>query len=306
MGYYLGIDFGGTGIKIGLVSPDKKVIKKIILKVPEKPAPEKVGEAIREKIKTEFFRYKIVRAGCGICGDIDYRRGLVRFSPNLKWQNVSWGQILRTKLGLAIRVENDANAAAWGARIKRFPGAKNLVGITLGTGVGGGIICGGEIYRGSSGTAGEIGHLSIEVNGPECSCGSRGCLEAYIGARALSRYAQARINRGEKSLLSQYSEITPAVIYQAASSGDKLAKSVFEYLGRILGVALADILNILNPEIIVLMGGVSRAGKFFLPGLKQTLRARSFTSAYRRAKIVLSDNADEPGIVGAAFLHLSN
>jgi len=286
--FFIGIDLGGTNIKLALVDAKSKILEQTEIPTSSKAPAKTVINEIMAAIK-KFKKYKNVYAiGVGVAGDVDYASGTVRFSPNLpKWRNVKVKAAIERLSGKKVFVDNDANTAALGAFWLDAKGKpQNLICLTLGTGVGGGIIINKSLYRGSSNTAGEIGHMTIDYAGHKCNCGNRGCIETHIGANYLARRAS----------------MTPKELYASAAAGNKTAKALWQDAGQKLGIAIANILNILNPDIIVLCGGISQAGKFVTVPMEAEIKSRAFKSAARACKIIVSKYTSKLGVVGAAML----
>jgi glucokinase len=244
-----------------------------------------------------------------IAGDIDSKRGVVRFSPNLpKWNNVQLKNILEKLTNKKTVIDNDANTASLGAFWLDAKGkSDNLICITLGTGVGGGLIFNRTLYIGSSGTAGELGHITIDPYGRKCNCGNRGCIETFVGARYLSEYAVEYFKKNKSQILNKlinkkYSLITPHLLSEAASLGDKSAKDIWDRVGEKLGLLLSIVVNFANPDTIVLCGGLSHAAEYFLPRVKSEIKNRAYKSAAKACKIVVSKYTHKLGVVGAAML----
>ncbi|MFH1259612.1 MAG: ROK family protein [Elusimicrobiota bacterium] len=314
---FLGVDLGGTNIVLAGVTSAGEIIKRLNIPTPQPASPKKVVEAIVAGVKTltlDLSRWKIRGLGIGCAGDVDYQKGMVRFSPNLGWRNVCLVRELAKKISLPIVMDNDANVAALGAYyLEGKNKIKNLVCVTLGTGVGGGLIFDGRLYRGATGSAGEIGHLTLDPHGPLCKCGNNGCLERYVGAAYLSKIIQYRLitKEGKKSLLYHWIKnksihLSPRTLSKAAQKGDKLALRLWQEIGENLGIAMAGIVNLLNPEMIVFSGGVSRAQKFFLPALKKVLSRRAFNTPVKAAKIIITKHSQNLGVVGAALLNIGD
>ncbi|MFA5974959.1 MAG: ROK family protein [Elusimicrobiota bacterium] len=307
----LGIDLGGTGIKLGLITHTGEIINSFRFSTPSKRDAKEVINQIaghaRELIGTAG-NAKISGIGIGAAGDVAPETGVVRISPNLGWHNVPLKALLSRRLKYPIVVENDANAAAWAAYVVQARRKiRHLLCVTVGTGIGGGIVLNGKLYRGATGTAGEIGHMTLFPEGHPCNCGNRGCLERYIGVKAMVQEAKQAIASGKTSLITKlcegdHSKIDPLLIEQAASQGDALAIHIWEQAGERLGIALASLVNILNPEWIVLAGGLSRAGNLLLTPLKRTIKKRSFPVPASTVRIVISDLDQDLGIVGAGLV----
>jgi glucokinase len=307
----LGIDMGGTGIKLGLVSPDGKLFRTIRMPTPVNASPEQVvtdvAELARTLLKTAGSdRLKGVGIGCA--GDIDPVQGLIRMSPNLNWTQVPLKALLSKRLKLPILVDNDANVAAWAAySVEAKRQVENLLCVTIGTGIGGGLVIGGKLYHGATGSAGEIGHMTLFPNGIACNCGNKGCTERYIGAKAMIRSARRAIRSGERSQIirlvdKDLTKLSPFIIQKAARQGDRLAIRLWQEAGELLGITLASTVNLLNPEWIVLAGGLSRAGHLLLDPLRRTIQRRSFPTPAKAVKLVISKLDQDLGMVGAGLL----
>ncbi len=306
---FLGIDLGGTEIKLAIVDEKGNIIESGELKNDPTMSPKKLCEDIVDKARGMKDFRRISGTGIGVAGDIDQKRGVVRFSPNLpRWKNANLRILLGRDLPKPIVVDNDANAAALGAFWLETKGkAHNLLCVTLGTGVGGGIICEGKLYRGASGTAGEIGHMPYNPDGPECNCGSRGCIERYIGAPNMSFYAREGVRSGKSPMMhdlvgGNLEKITPKVIAEAARKGDAYALKMWKEAGEKLGIVLAGVINLINPEMIILAGGISKANELLLEPVRITIRERAFATPTKKCKINISKYDQKLGVVGAALL----
>jgi glucokinase len=307
---YLGIDLGGSEVKIAIVNGSGRIIEKTTFPNSYLSTPQDVVRRIIEKTEQMANLKNVCATGVGVAGDIDQENGIVRFSPNLKgWRNVKFKEMLERHLPKPVKIENDANAAALGALWLDGKGIfRNIVCVTLGTGIGGGLVFDCKIYHGATGTAGEIGHIPIDPYGRRCKCGSRGCVEAYLGANYLSEDAEK--NRAlmsspviQRLLKDGELRITPKIISEAANLGDKEARKIWDMYGERLGIILAGIVNLLNPELIVLAGGVSQAGSLILDPLKKTVEERAFKTPVKNCKIIISKHNKILGMVGAAFLN---
>ncbi|MDR3256879.1 MAG: ROK family protein [Endomicrobium sp.] len=306
---YLGVDIGGTSTKIAIVNSRGGIKEDIFINTNKDAEPEEVIETIVKAASKLKDYSKVEKIGVGIAGDIDYEKGIVRFSPNLpKWKQVPLKEMLEKSSKKKVIVDNDANVASIGAFWLDAKGeATNLICITLGTGVGGGLIFNKELYRGSSGTAGEIGHITIFPNGSKCNCGNKGCVEALIGANYLSKHAVNYLKKHKSPVIDKltgknYSQITPKLIFEAAQSGDDAAKELCKRMGKNLGILLADIINFVNPDTIVICGGMTLSSKNYMDYALDETKKRAFKSALEVCKIVISKNTDKLGVVGAAML----
>lgn len=287
-GASVGIDVGGTFGKIGLVAPDGSVLRAVQIPTEAKNGPASFVRRAKKILKD--WRYDSI--GLGLAGGVDTQKGTLLFVPNLPgWTGFSFKSAFKARTV----IENDANAAVWGgyvAALRKKP--RTVVGITLGTGVGGGIIIEGRLHRGATGSAGEVGHQTLELNGPQCHCGRRGCLEAYAGTDGIRRIA-ARLMRRLPS------PFTPKAIAEAAQAGDRGACKAWEEVGFRLGQGLANIVLILNPDAVLILGGVARAGRLVLDPVRRVFAAQPFRAPFKG--LTVSAPADRDwGVVGAALL----
>lgn len=308
MKFHLGVDLGGTSAKIALVTSKGKIARDLSVSTAGFPNPSRLVEKMAKEIFGLLGQDKIDRIGIGVAGDIDSNRGVVRVSPNLGWKNVPLGKYFQRHFKCPVVVENDANAAAWGIYKTQAPkNIQNVVVMTLGTGVGGGIILGGQLFRGATGSAGEIGHLNIAEDGPPCNCGNHGCLETYVGGPHLIKRVCRDLSKGQKSSLqiifkNNPKEITPHSMAQAANRGDVYARSIWDGVGHALGVAIGDLVYLLNPEMIFFTGGIAQAGPLLLKPLWKTLNKRAFKTPVRAVKIRVAKEAASIGVLGASLL----
>lgn len=303
---HLGIDLGGTGVKIAIVDKKGNIVEHSSFPTACPADPRRIAGSIIENCR-KLKHFKSIRSiGIGVAGDIDQEKGVVRFSPNLGWKNVPLRRMLAGRLKKHINIDNDANVAALGAFWLDSKGrAKNLICVTLGTGVGGGIVMNGEIYRGATGSAGEIGHVTIEPDGPRCNCGNRGCIERYVGAPYLSAYGREAFKKS--AVIRRLAKrdpacVTPALLAEAARKGDKQAKRIWADAGDRLGILFADLINLFNPEMIVLSGGVSCSADLMMKTINRTIFSRAYETPAKACKIVVSHYTHKLGVVGAALL----
>jgi glucokinase len=305
---YAGIDIGGTNIKLALTDSSGRVLVSRSIPTDAAKGPRDAFERIAAALADLAAGRDIRAAGVACAGLFDRSTGRLHSSPNLPaWQNAPLERIARARLGVYTVVDNDANAAAYGEYFRGCGrGRGTLVCITLGTGVGGGIVIDGRPLRGSRNFAGEIGHATIRDNGPRCRCGSRGCLEAYLGAHALVRETRAKLITRRSRHLSRWVEegrrITPKLIAEAAARGDRAAREVFEEAGGRLGTALANLINVFNPDLIAIAGGVAQGFHLMRPRLEEEVRRRAFPESRRAARIVRARLGTEAAAIGAALL----
>ncbi|MFA5937577.1 MAG: ROK family protein [Candidatus Paceibacterota bacterium] len=309
----IGIDAGGTFIKFLAVTENGDAIESkqipTLSQDGSKAFTEKICSAVKDWQKQ--FKGEKLAVGIGVAGDTDPQKGVIRYSPNLsKWRNVAVSGPVTEATGLHCVLENDANMAAWGAydyELKRkYP---NVLAITMGTGIGGGIVISGALYHGATGCAGEVGHLNVVPQGELCNCGDRGCIEAYAGHYAIVRRAeQALLRAPEKSALKKLTanaQVNGELLSQAADEGDPIALEIWSETGSYLGRGLADICLVLNPDAIVLTGGVSMAHKHFMPALLEAFAQRKITTPFKHVKVVAAHTSNL-GSIGAALFALES
>ncbi len=309
----IGIDIGGTSIKIGLVQ-GRRILVRQTLPTAQFKTPQALQDGLVESVR--MIRPKasgpIAGIGIGVPGLVRYPEGIVRTCANIPgWKDVPLRALLQKRLHLPVRVDNDANVmtlAEWkyGAGV----GTTNLVCITLGTGVGGGLVLDGRIYRGEEGSAGEIGHMPVSNKGPTCSCGGKGCLERFVGNKEIVQWVRKQLRAGVRSRLpalvgNRLELLTPEVISTAAHKGDPLARRCWERTGHLIGIALAGVVNLLNPEKIVIGGGVAQAGHWLLDPMRKTVREQAMRGLKETA-IVPARLGSDAGLIGAALLVQDN
>ncbi|MDP9159026.1 MAG: ROK family protein [Acidobacteriota bacterium] len=306
--YSIGVDLGGTNLRIAAVDEQGKLLEKITLGTQVALGRERVITDMCDAIRQLSARYNTGGAlqgiGIGVPGIIDMKTGMVRESPNLPgWTESPVRSEIEKRLGTRVILENDANVAALG---EKWLGAgrdvEDLAILTLGTGVGGGLILGGRVWHGMTGMAGEFGHITIEPEGVRCGCGNRGCLEQYASASAVVRMAKEAIASGALSELSRATdpdaEFSAKAVYNLAIQGDDEAKKIFRQVGRALGIALADLVNSLNLPMYVIGGGVSSAWDAFSPIIFEELRQRSMVYAATAPDFSSVDAGGASGQVG--------
>jgi glucokinase len=296
---YLGIDIGGTNIKAGLVRKGK-IIKHTRVRTDAQAGVDRALDQIKSVI--EQFIDEAHGVGIGIAGLIDSRRGVVRFSPNLPhWRNMQLVSRLKDEFKKPIRILNDVNAFCLGEwQYGAGKGYDNVFLFTLGTGVGGAAVCEGVPVFGANGFAGELGHSVINFNGPQCACGNKGCLERYVGARYIVALAEKKMKKHASSL-KKHKELTPRVIADQARRGDTVSCEVFEEVGYYIGVGVTNIIALFDPDVIIISGGVSRAGKILFDPIRKVVKERAMGSEYRNYKIVQPKLGDDAGILGAVY-----
>ena len=265
-----------------------------------------------DRTRREVPGAEIIGIGVGAPGPLDTKSGIVLLTPNLGWVNLPLRQIIHERLGLPAALDNDANCAVLGEWwMGAARGTRNAIGITIGTGIGGGIIIDGKLYHGASDCAGEIGHITIDTEGRRCKCGNYGCLEAYASGPNIALRACEEIKAGAVSRLAQYvdgdlRQITAQTVYQAAHDGDDLALEVVNDTAKFLGAGIANLLNIFNPEVVVVCGGVTLAGDHLFVPLRREVARRAFKPAVTVCRIVPCELSGTAGVYGAAKVFLNH
>ncbi|MFL5495144.1 MAG: ROK family protein [Gemmatimonadales bacterium] len=314
MRFVLGIDIGGTNLVVGSVAEDGSAV----LAQDSEPTHAEAGatdvldrlvalagRAI-ERTRQEAPGAEILGVGVGAPGPLDTRRGVVLLTPNLGWVDMPLRQIIHDRLGLPAALDNDANCAVLGEWwVGAARGSRQAIGITIGTGIGGGLILDGRLYHGASDVAGEIGHTTIDTEGRRCKCGNYGCLEAYASGPNIALRAIEALEAGAESRLPSYvagdlRELTAQTVYQAAQDGDELALEVVNDTAKFLGVGIGNLLNVFNPEVVVVCGGVTLAGDHLFVPMRREVSRRAFKPAVAACRIVPGELAGTAGVYGAA------
>jgi len=329
--FAIGVDLGGTNLRVAAVDDSGKLLEKVT-------SGTEVGKG-RDHVINDMttvildlekkFRHtgKLAGIGVGVPGIIDMRTGMLRESPNLPgWEDYPVKDEIERRLNAPVILENDANAAAFGESwLGAARDAESMCMLTLGTGVGGGIVLHGELWRGMAGMAGELGHINVEPDGPPCGCGSRGCIEQYASATAITRMAREAIASGAASMpalaragernVEFSAEFSAKSIYQMAVQGDEPAQAIFRKVGWALGIVVADLVNIFNAPMYVIGGGVSSAWEAFAPAMLEEVRKRSFVycattspDAHGKAGTTVITRAllgSDAGLYGAAKLGMA-
>lgn len=313
----LAIDIGGTKILTALFSGEGKMLASVV-------RPTLAGEgapAVIERLcqDMEIFMEenntgpsRLAGIGIACAGGIDTGRGVVVTpSPNMPdWADVPMADIVRKKFGIDVFIVNDASAAALGEhRYGVGKGVKNLVLFTIGTGIGGGIIIDGKLYLGAVGGAGELGHMTVDANGPRCGCGNTGCLEMLASGRAVERDAVSRLRLGAKSSLSEIvngdiEKITAAQVGEAARSGDPLACDILSRAAYYLGIGMVNAVNVFNPEMVIIGGGMAGLGDMIIEPGRRMVTERAFSVSSQAVRIVTALLGNEAGVYGAAAFAL--
>jgi len=298
----IGVDLGGTNLRAALLNSDGEILDKQMEATHASDGWKKVIARmvanIAQQREIAVKRGLIVSAvGVGAPGVIQMDRGIVVKSPNFPdWNNLPLRDELEKALGIPVEIENDANVAALGEQwLGAGRGIDSMILLTLGTGVGGGIVLNSRVWQGADGMAGEIGHMTLIPDGRQCACGNTGCLEMYASARGIVRSYQETAGKN-------LPDITSMQVYQAAREGDAAAKKVMKDMGRLLGIGIANLINIFNPQMIVLGGRVKDAWDLFIGATHEEIMRRAFQVPAERTKIVPSQLGDDAGMVGAAAM----
>jgi glucokinase len=314
--YIIGVDLGGTSINVGVVPFNGGTIlgMRSMPTEPQRGAKavvDRMVKMIRDAMKDAKREGSLeddafIGIGLGSPGPLDRRTGTVLETPNLGWRNFPLRDLIANSIGLEAVLDNDANAATLGEWwMGAAKGVDTVVGVTLGTGIGGGIVIGGRLFHGASDVAGEIGHMTIDSTGRRCNCGNYGCLEAYASGPAIAARAIEGLEAGAASLLpemvnGELHATTAETVYEAIVAGDLYAKEVMRETAKFLGTGLANIINVLNPEMVVISGGVTEAGEHLFEPLRAEVRRRAFAEAANACRIVSSELGGMAGVIGAA------
>jgi glucokinase len=310
----LGIDVGGTNLVVGSVAEDGSALHALASEPTDAEAGQRdvldrliaLAKRTIEQTRREVPGANIVGVGVGAPGPLDTKSGIVLLTPNLGWVDLPLRQIIQDRLELPAVLDNDANCAVLGEWwMGAARGTRHALGITIGTGIGGGIILDGQLYHGASDCAGEIGHTTIDSEGRRCKCGNYGCLEAYASGPNIALRACEELEAGGESRLAQYvdgdlTRITAQTVYQAAHDGDELAMDVVNDTAKFLGIGIANLLNIFNPEVVVVCGGVTLAGEHLFTPLRREVARRAFKPAVSVCRIVPCELTGTAGVYGAA------
>ncbi|HDP69795.1 MAG TPA: ROK family glucokinase [Actinobacteria bacterium] len=315
----IGVDIGGTKIAVSLLDEKKNILCESIELTPKTNLfePNRDSEIILgfviSLIEKIFSVSKVNPSdvggiGIGVAGTVDFEEGKVIFSPNLPFREFDFKEAIRTHFKVPVFLDNDANVAAWGEKCYGAGrDASEIVCVTIGTGIGGGLILNDEVYRGSIGCASEIGHMVIDINGPKCSCGNYGCFEAMAAGPAIARKAREAVFGSPDTLIlkiagGEMDNVNGEVLMSAAAEGDELAIGVLQEVGEIVGVAFANLVNIFNPELIIVGGGVAESGGLVLEHAEKIVKERAIKPNSEIVKIVKAKLGNKAGVIGAAAL----
>ena len=312
--YRIGVDLGGTNIATGVIDENNKIIGRGKVKTRAPRPAEAIFDSIKEAVDMAVVNAginydEIISVGIGTPGSVNKDTGAIEFSNNLKFHNVPAKAMLEERLKKPVYLENDANAAALGEAVAGCGnGVKNFVAVTLGTGVGSGIIIDGKIYRGSNFCGGEMGHMVINVDGIPCNCGRKGCWEKYASATALVSQAVEAMQSNKESLLWQtcdgdLNKVEGKTIFEALDMGDATAKAVVDRYLYYVAIGLANVINALQPESVCIGGGISGQGEKILQPIREIVKAERYSVyADKQAAILPAALGNDAGIIGAALL----
>ncbi len=309
MKYYIGVDLGGTNIVAGVVNENYEIIAKASVKT-NLPRPEQEIAADIIKVSKQavadagLTMEQIEWVGMGTPGIANSETGIIEYSNNLGFNNTPMVKYLEEGLGKPVLIENDANAAAYGEYVAgAAKGAKNAVCITLGTGVGSGIIVDGKIYCGSNFGGAEVGHMVISVDGPQCTCGRKGCFEVFSSATGLIRMTKEAIAEHPESSMAKEEKISGRTAFNHMRLGDKTAKGVVDKYIKYLAAGVTNTINIFQPDVLCIGGGVCNEGDPLLLPMKEIVAKENYTrNSSKNAEIVIAKLGNDAGIIGAAFL----
>lgn len=319
MRYITGVDLGGTNIVVAAVAEDGSRLVGL-----EKGATGAAdgADAVIDRIVTlarrsmDELRREVPDAsmegvGIGAPGPLNRKTGVVRVAPNLRWRDVPLRDRVGEALGLPVTIDNDANCAVYGEWWRGAGrGVRHLIGLTVGTGIGGGIVLDGALYHGASDVAGEFGHMTIDPTGRRCSCGNYGCLEAYASGTAIALRASEGIDAGVETALMRYADgdlarLTAQHVYDAAREGDGYAREVVHETAIFLGAGIASLVNIFNPDVVLVLGGVTGAGEELFRPLRVEVARRAFRPAVEVLRILPGELLGTAGVFGAAKMFLA-
>lgn len=313
--FYLGIDLGGTNIAVGLVDENGKIVyQDSTPTLASRPGEEIVKDmcTLCEKVVKESGHTmdEVASIGVGCPGTVDNKNGVIAYANNIRMENFPMRKLIQSHIDKPVNLENDANAAAYGEYIANGNGVDDYIFITLGTGVGGGMIINKKIYRGFNCAGAELGHITLMVDGEQCSCGKKGCWEAYASVTALIRQTKAAIEKNPESLMAKIAErdgkVSGRTAFEAAKQGDKAALDVVAMYEKYIAEGLVSILNIFQPEKLVIGGGISREGDYLLNPVKALVDKDDYNKHMPKTDIEIASLFNDAGIIGAAMAAANN
>jgi len=308
---FVGIDLGGTNLRAAVVDSDARIVAQARAETRAQEGPDAVlkrlASVAREAVRAAGLELRDIAAcGVGSPGPLDASTGVVLYTANMPgWANVPVAKWMTEELGVTTFLENDANSAGWGEFWRGAGrGSSEMAIYTLGTGVGGCVIVGGRLHRGRDQMAGHVGHTILFPDGRPCGCGARGCLEQYCSATAVARAAREATQRGEETGLSHLApeQITARAVYEAAKAGSAFCKRLLAETGRLLGIGITTLVNVLDPQVVVIYGGMVAAGDMILEPCRKAVRELALRPASERVRIVPAELGEDAGVLGAAGL----
>ncbi len=311
MNYYVGIDLGGTNTKIGLLDEDGNILFSTIVKTESEQGFEKTIERLSNILKIQVNNLNIsfndvAGVGLGVPGPVANGR-IVKFWANFPWPvNVDLAAEFEKHLGVPVKVDNDVNVITLGEMWKGGGrGYKNVLGLAIGTGIGGGVVVNGKLVSGKNGAGGEVGHIKVERDGKLCGCGQEGCWEAYASATGLVREAKSRLTVNKNNLLYERTkdrEVEAKDIFDAARDGDEFSLNLVDYEAEFIALGIGNLLNVLDTDVVVVGGGIALAGDILFDKINEKLRKYAMLSTLEGLKIVQAELGNDAGIYGAAYL----
>lgn len=304
----IGVDIGGTSTKAGLVEMSGRLVERFEQPTDPQAATKGTIQIVEHMVgRADELGYVPVAVGIGAAGFVDVRTGSITFSPNLVYDDPDIADAVAARVNLPVMVDNDANAAAWGERaVGAAKGAHNVAAILLGTGIGSGFIINGRVLRGHSGAAAELGHTIIDPGGAQCGCGLKGCFEQYASGPAIARMAREALAVDPESSIVNFAgsrdAVTSVHVAQAARELDETARAVLRRAGRAVGIALSNVANLFDPEVIVLSGSVIEAGEPLLGPARDELARMTELQRRRPMRLAVTTLGADAGIIGAAAL----
>ncbi|MCB2288058.1 ROK family protein [Clostridium algidicarnis] len=306
--YFIGIDLGGTKIAGVITDLKGNIIKENIIKTMaeygDKAIVLRIINLIEDLIISSGKTLEDIRAvGIGSPGPLDPKRGIIITTPNLPFENFDIITPIKEKFNVPVFLDNDANVAVIGEyTLGAGKNTKNMVYITVSTGIGGGAIINGKIYRGNTFNALEIGHMTLLPDGPKCNCGNYGCFEALASGTAISKRAEEAVESGRDTSLLNYFKITSYEVFKEAEKGDSVSRHIIDSSLEYLGIGIANIITLFDPEVIILGGGVMKAGQIIFDRIKEVVDQRCFKNMASACKIVPSALGEKSGVIGAIAL----
>lgn len=314
LGVVLAVDLGATGLDVAVLTPDLRILERHAEAMDVRRGPGLVLSRVRALLRELLARCgatprQVLAIGLGVPGPVDFDHAQLVAPPLMpEWDGFSIRDDLRADYAAPVFVDNDVNLMALGELWRLQRSLKNFVVIKVGTGIGCGIVCQGQVYRGVNGSAGDVGHICVDPQGPRCHCGNLGCVEAMAAGPAIARMATEAAQAGKSPMLAQLLDergvLTPADVAQASRAGDAASNAIVQRAGALIGQMLASVVNFFNPSHVFIGGGVTRTGPLFLASVRQSIYHRSLALSTRHLEIQYTPLGDEAGVVGAGALAL--